>query len=207
MFDLVQSALSQGVVNEPISDQLDWSSFDDVISQIERELHLENAQPQEFAPHLWNPELHKDQKEFRDFIEDGYQEIWLADEPKAPDFKWPPDNSLRLNFGLNYEEWKSIFVLELGATRLRMIEDGPGEPFPYAVDDEYQQYPLLSRLKDTNETARYAAEEVSDFKDECLTLAQRAKSQTSVRGLDKLVIATSWAGHLGYGMVFIDTEA
>src|SRR6185369_9280660 len=120
------------------------------------------------SPDLWNPEVHKDLTEYADFLDSGFQEIWLAENPTTLNFRWPSTNSLLLSFGLTSREWESIVSGDRG------INDP-------SIDGRQRDFPLLSRLPNITAPIKYQPDEVSELREECLKAASLARDQITVK--------------------------
>jgi hypothetical protein len=179
--------------SQSLPEEQNWSSFQALGEHVELQLGLSTSLPKAFGPHLWDPEAHKVLAEYSDFVDPGFQQIWLAENPDTLTFSWPSNDSLPLSFGVNSQEWKQIFVEDPG------INTVPAAQLP-------REYPLLARLRNIDAPVKYRANEVSPLQEECLKAARVAKDNTSIRGLDKLVISSGWAAKLGYGLVFVENE-
>ena len=106
-----------------------------------------------------------------------------------------PENIEALYFeGLKLPRWESI-----EAETIQQQEAIYRESFQKAVSD----YPLISRVSDTDERVVYSAEEAAQLQAECKQVLESTNETKAVRALQKFYIACNKAAEKQMGLLLI----
>lgn len=96
--------------------------------------------------------------------------------------------------GIKLPRWESI--------QAETVEEQM-EIYNQSFDKIKADFPLISRVSDTDVTVKYTPEEVSQLKEECERVADSADNAKAIRAVQKFYIACSRAAENQFGIMLI----
>jgi hypothetical protein len=133
-----------------------------------------------------------------DPYEFGIYEVTLVRDVKGFHSSTPTsDVDERLDFGLTYDEWYTLFF------QILKKSEGQAELHPVDFQGKVDGYPILSRLNDIHDDAAVEESEVGELESECLRLEEISKDNAMAQKcLRKLLLICHWAKDLKTGIYF-----
>jgi hypothetical protein len=103
---------------------------------------------------------------------------------------------------LSAEEWKAIFIGELGLSTSweEISKSSTKESFSLRFSEKLPNNPMLGRISDLYDDYAYSTDEVYSLLNECEALLKSSSRQDAIRGLEKIITACRKAITSGVGI-------
>jgi hypothetical protein len=148
-------------------------------THLERYLGLERSVSKSFDSRLVAPTDPPMESALPDFVERGTHVAWIVyagAEGGTGDKATGPNNRRRLHFGVNANEWRSIYT--------------------EVLDKASASFPLLAGIQD-GDSIYFRGPKVQALRQECLRARASTSTPLTIRGLDKLILLCNWVQQLG----------
>ena len=119
----------------------------------------------------------------------------------------PPDEGFYVGYDIHPENIEALFFEGLKLPRWESIEAETVEQQEAIYRESFQkttsEYPLISRVSDTDQRVIFTSEEVLQLREECQQILERADDSKAVRALQKFHIACSKAAEREMGLLLL----
>ncbi len=108
-----------------------------------------------------------------------------------------PEDSEKLGYHIRPEDIEALYFEGIGTPRWESITaDSTDEKlkiYHESMDKIMEDYPLISRVKDTDKTVEYTGGEVLTLRAECDKVMEKTSNEKAIRATQKIVIACNRA--------------
>lgn len=129
---------------------------------------------------------------------------------KSPNGMWDNHFDRYIGLQIDSDEWIELFYVVLEVPKQEQYLEGePFHQFDARQDAVFRSYlvkrgfPLLARITDIYKDSFFRRDEIDDFRQECLTVRERSKSQLANNALEKLIQACDLACEHNSGLTLI----
>lgn len=107
----------------------------------------------------------------------------------------------KLGYNIRPEDIEALYFEGIGTPRWESIEAKDYKQqlaiYNESMDRNMADYPLIGRVKDTDEKVEYAPHEVSSLRDECKKVIENTTNEKAIKAAQRFIIACNKASETG----------
>ena len=122
---------------------------------------------------------------------------------RTPD-DWNESTDRQTNLALDYASWEALFFKVLGCPDTERLEGESRDVFHNRYAQKFREaipeYPLLGRISYFFADVWYAPEELTQLRNECQSVRNKANERDAIKGLDALIAGCNEAQQNNLGL-------